>query len=305
MNKIAVFLGGNSTERKISLESGKAIVNGLIRASINAYPIDTKNLDINILKKYNFKKIFIALHGRGGEDGIIQGILEYLQLPYTGSGILASALSFDKIRSKQLWIANKLPTPKYLHFNINEMKIISEELLFDKISYLGLPLMVKPNYEGSSFGISKVTKLIELKKAFKKAFLYSNEILIEKYLSGSEYSVAIIGDQVLPSIRIKPTRSFYDYNAKYITNDTKYFCPSGLSYKKEQKIRYLGLMAYKVLGCKGWGRIDIIEDKNENFYILEVNTSPGMTQHSLVPLAAKHAGISFPELVKKILSLNN
>ncbi|BGI51228.1 MAG: D-alanine--D-alanine ligase [Arsenophonus endosymbiont of Ceratovacuna japonica] len=303
VDKVAVLLGGNSSEREISLQSGQAIVNSLRKDGINSDPIDVKNFSIIKLKEIGYNKVFIALHGRGGEDGVLQRVLEFLKLPYTGSGVLASSLSMDKLRTKKLWANIGLSIVPYITLNNKQLAMMSDTMLFKYIYHLYMPLIIKPNLEGSSIGISKVTNFNQLRIALKLAFHYDKNVLIEKWINGSEYTVAIVGDQILPSIRIKHMSTFYDYNAKYTSNNTKYFCPSGLELKEEKKLNKLALSAYKSVGCNGFGRVDIIRDNNGIFYLLEINTAPGMTNHSLVPIAAKQAGISFSQLVKKILEL--
>ncbi|HGJ5875574.1 MAG TPA: D-alanine--D-alanine ligase [Arsenophonus sp.] len=302
-NKVAVLLGGNSAEREVSIQSGEAVVNGLRDAGIDAYPIDIKDFAVIKLKEAGYNKVFIALHGRGGEDGTLQGVLEFLGLPYTGSGVLASSLSMDKLRTKQLWASVGLPIAPYIALDKEQLVMMSDETFFATVSNLGLPLIVKPNLEGSSVGMSKVTSLLELRMALEFAFRYGKDVLIEKWLNGPEYTIAIVGDQVLPSIRIQPAGVFYDYDAKYLSNETQYFCPSGLKAEQEVQLKELALAAYKAIGCTGWGRVDVMKDNDGVFYLLEINTSPGMTGHSLVPMAAKQAGISFSQLVKKILEL--
>ncbi|WMY95971.1 MAG: D-alanine--D-alanine ligase [Arsenophonus sp.] len=301
-NKIAVLLGGNSSERRISLESGKAVVKGLINSGIDAHPVDIKNFSLIQLKKAGYKKAFVALHGRGGEDGTIQGVLEYLRLPYTGSGVLASSLSMDKMRTKQLWSGIGLPVIPSVSLYKKKLEIISDKVLFQSVHHLGLPIIVKPNFEGSSIGISKVKDFSELRMALEVAFCYDENVLIEKYVHGEEYTVSIIDDLVLPIIRIQSKEAFYDYNAKYFSNETQYFYPSGLTSKEELLLNKLALNAYKAIGCMGCARLDLIKDSN-GFYLLEINTSPGMTANSLVPMAAQVAGFKFSELVKKILDL--
>ncbi|AEW44320.1 D-alanine--D-alanine ligase B [Serratia symbiotica str. 'Cinara cedri'] len=301
--KVAVLLGGVSTEYKISLQSGAAVLAGLREVGINAHGINPWEFPVIKLKAQGFSKVFISLHGRGGEDGTIQGLLEFLELPYTGSGVMASALSMDKWRSKMLWQSMGLPVVPYVTINYKQYACAEKIVLLERLARLGFPLMVKPNREGSSIGISKVNINNELEVALQKAFRYDNEVILERWLSGPEYTVSILGDQVLPSIRIYPTRMFYDYEAKYGTDNTKYYCPSGLSKEKEDEITSLALYAYRALDCRGWGRVDIIQDSNSCFYLLEVNTSPGMTNNSLVPIAARQFGLSFSQLVIKILSL--
>ena len=243
-DKIAVLLGGTSAERDVSLNSGAAVLAGLREGGVDAHPIDPKEVDVTLLKSMGFQKVFIALHGRGGEDGTLQGMLELIGLPYTGSGVMASAISMDKLRSKLLW-----------------------------------------------------------QGALALAFQHDEEVLIEKWLSGPEFTVAILGEEILPSIRIQPAGTFYDYEAKYLSDETQYFCPAGLEVEQEARLQELVLKAWTTLGCKGWGRIDVMLDSDGQFYLLEANTSPGMTSHSLVPMAARQAGLSFSQLVVRILEL--
>ncbi|OKP03057.1 D-alanine--D-alanine ligase [Xenorhabdus eapokensis] len=303
VDKVAVLLGGTSAEREVSLQSGHAVVAGLKEAGINAYSVDTKDFDVTKLKEEGFNKVFIALHGRGGEDGTLQGLLEFLQIPYTGSGVMASALSMDKLRTKQLWQGAKLPISPYVVINSLKFEQVNDFQLKEYVQELGLPLMIKPNLEGSSVGMTKVNEYAELRDALELAFKYDTDVLVEKWLFGPEYTVGFLGDEALPSIRIQASNTFYDYDAKYISNQTQYFCPSGLSAEREQELLDIALKAYKALGCHGWGRVDIMDDGNGNFYLLEANTSPGMTSHSLVPTAARQAGLSFSQLVARILEL--
>ncbi|AKH64427.1 MULTISPECIES: D-alanine--D-alanine ligase [Photorhabdus] len=301
--KVAVLLGGASAEREVSLLSGQAVLAGLKEAGINAHPVDTKDFPVTQLKEAGFDKVFIALHGRGGEDGTLQGVLEFLQLPYTGSGVMASALSMDKLRTKQLWQGVGLTVSPYVPINSKQFEQFTDLQLKEYVADLGLPLIVKPSLEGSSVGMTKVNEISELRGALEVAFHYDTDLLVEKWLYGPEYTVAILGDTALPSIRIQPTAVFYDYDAKYLSEETKYFCPSGLNDEKEQQLTEIALKAYKSVGCSGWGRVDIMMDTDGGFYLLEVNTSPGMTSHSLVPMAARQAGLSFSQLVAKILEL--
>ncbi|MDC9614224.1 D-alanine--D-alanine ligase [Xenorhabdus khoisanae] len=303
VDKVAVLLGGTSAEREVSLLSGQAVVTGLKEAGIDAHSVDTKDFDVTKLKEEGFSKVFIALHGRGGEDGTVQGLLEFLQLPYTGSGVMASALSMDKLRTKHLWQGAKLPVSPYVAINVQKFEQVNDFQLKEYVQELGLPLMVKPNLEGSSVGMTKVNDYSELRGALELAFQYDTNVLVEKWLFGPEYTVGFLGDEALPSIRIQAPDVFYDYDAKYISNETQYFCPSGLSAEKEQEMMEIASRAYKALGCSGWGRVDIMDDGNGNFYLLEVNTSPGMTSHSLVPIAARQAGLNFSQLVARILEL--
>lgn len=301
--KVAVLLGGTSAEREVSLLSGQAVLAGLKEAGIDAYGVDTKDFPVTQLKEQGFDKVFIALHGRGGEDGTLQGVLEFLQLPYTGSGVMASALTMDKLRTKLVWQALGLPISPYVALNRQQFETLSPEELVACVAKLGLPLIVKPSHEGSSVGMSKVDHASELQKALVEAFQHDSDVLIEKWLSGPEFTVAILGDEVLPSIRIQPPGVFYDYDAKYLSDKTQYFCPSGLSDESEQQLAALALQAYHALDCSGWGQVDVMQDRDGHFYLLEVNTSPGMTSHSLVPMAARQYGLSFSQLVARILML--
>jgi len=297
-DKVAVLMGGTSAERDVSLNSGKAVLAGLLEAGVNAHPLDPKDYPVTQLKDDGFTKVFIALHGRGGEDGTLQGVLEFLSLPYTGSGVMASALTMDKFRTKLVWQALNLPVSPFVA--LFKGKPCDIQMIITK---LGLPLIVKPANEGSSVGMSKVVSVDELKPALEKAFEHDDVILVEKWLSGPEYTIAILGDDVLPSIRIQPAAVFYDYEAKYLSDDTQYFCPSGLSEAKEQEIAQLAQAAYQAVNCRGWGRVDVMMDSDGKMYLLEVNTSPGMTNHSLVPMAARQYGLTFSQLVVKILEL--
>ncbi|MBN3142825.1 D-alanine--D-alanine ligase [Pectobacterium brasiliense] len=301
--KVAVLLGGTSAEREVSLLSGQAVLAGLKEAGINAHAVDTRDVSVTTLKEEGFSKIFITLHGRGGEDGTLQGVLEFLGLPYTGSGVMASALTMDKLRTKQVWQAVGLPVSPYVALDRRQYSETAANALLAKFTHLGLPLIVKPSREGSSVGMSKVNTLSELPAALEEAFRHDDDILIEKWLSGPEYTVAILGDDVLPSIRIQPAGTFYDYEAKYLSDDTQYFCPSGLPDEQEQALAGLAMAAYRAVGCSGWGRVDFMLDSDGAFYLLEVNTSPGMTSHSLVPMAARQRGLTFSQLVVKILEL--
>ncbi|WP_339049632.1 D-alanine--D-alanine ligase [Candidatus Hamiltonella endosymbiont of Tuberolachnus salignus] len=315
--KVAVLLGGTSSERQISLQSGHAVVAGLREAGIDARPIDTKNFLVTELKEKGFTKAFIALHGRDGEDGHLQAVLEFLKIPYTGSGVMASALAMDKHRSKMIFQGAGLPVSPYVALNREQIwpnvtQNTSNDLLLNNrisnkliknINQLGLPLIVKPSREGSSFGMTKVEHLDQLDDALKKAWHYDEEILVEKWHFGTELTVAILGDTVLPSIRIQVSDIFYDYQAKYVSDKTQYFCPSGLKQEQEKQLATLSMNAYRALGCDGWGRVDVMLDDEGHFYLMEINTAPGMTDHSLFPMAGRQAGFSFSELVCKILSL--
>ncbi|ARJ41161.1 D-alanine--D-alanine ligase [Pantoea alhagi] len=302
-DKVAVLLGGTSAERDVSLMSGEAVIAGLKEAGIDAHGVDPRDFPVMRLKEEGYTKVFIALHGRGGEDGTLQGVLDFLQIPYTGSSVMASAITMDKWRSKLLWQGANLPVAPYVWINRQQMEAGMDKTLVQRIAQLGMPLFVKPSSEGSSVGISRVNQPAELPAALEEAFRHDDDVLIEKFISGPEYTVGILGDQILPSIRIQPASDFYDYEAKYISDDTQYFCPAGLSVEKEAELQALVLNAWRTLGCSGWGRVDVMMDGDGTFYLLEVNTSPGMTSHSLVPMAAKQAGMSFSQLVARILEL--
>ncbi|WP_058971177.1 D-alanine--D-alanine ligase [Type-D symbiont of Plautia stali] len=301
--KVAVLMGGTSAERDVSLNSGSAVLAGLREMGIDAHGVDTRDVSVLDLKAQGFAKAFIALHGRGGEDGTLQAVLEFLQMPYTGSGVMASAITMDKLRSKLLWQGRGLPSGKFVWLTRQQHDAGLDAATQTAIAALGLPLFVKPSCEGSSVGISRVNSVEALPAALEEAFRHDNDVLIEAFLSGAEYTVGILGDEILPSIRIKTASEFYDYEAKYISDDTEYFCPSGLSAEKEAELQTLVLAAWRALGCSGWGRVDVMADGEGNFQLLEVNTSPGMTSHSLVPMAARQAGYSFPQLVARILEL--
>jgi len=301
--KVAVLMGGTSAERDVSLMSGAAVLAGLREMGIDAHAVDTRDVSVLDLKQQGFAKAFIALHGRGGEDGTLQAVLEFLQLPYTGSGVMASAITMDKLRSKLLWQGRGLPSGKFVWLTRQQHEQGLDADITAAIEALGLPLFVKPSCEGSSVGISRVNHADALPAALEEAFRHDDDVLIEAFLSGAEYTVGIVGEQILPSIRIKTASEFYDYEAKYISDDTEYFCPSGLSAEQEAELQTLVWSAWRALGCSGWGRVDVMADGEGNFQLLEVNTSPGMTSHSLVPMAAKQAGYSFPQLVARILEL--
>jgi len=301
--KVAVLMGGTSAEREVSLMSGSAVLAGLREMGIDAHGVDTRDVSVLDLKALGFAKAFIALHGRGGEDGTLQAVLEFINLPYTGSGVMASAITMDKLRSKLLWQGRGLPVGNFVWLTRRQYAQGLDAAQHAAIAALGLPLFVKPSCEGSSVGISRVNSTDALPAALDEAFRHDDDVLIEAFLSGEEYTVGIVGDEILPSIRIKTASEFYDYEAKYISDDTQYFCPAGLSDDREAALQTLVLEAWRALGCSGWGRVDVMADGEGNFQLLEVNTSPGMTSHSLVPMAAKQAGYSFPQLVARILEL--
>lgn len=300
--KVAVLLGGTSSERNVSLRSGQAVVAGLQKAGVNAEAIDSRDFPVTRLKEAGFDRVFIALHGRGGEDGTLQGVLEFLQLPYTGSGVMASALAMDKWRTKLVWQSLGLPIASYVALTRAQYNALTSEQLQLACEPLGLPLIVKPSREGSSIGMSKVTEQKELVTALDTALRHDDNVLVEKWLSGPEYTVALLGKTIMPSIRIQAAGAFYDYEAKYLSNETQYFCPSGLLLEQEQVIGILAQAAFTALGCRGWGRVDLMLDVDGAFYLLEVNTSPGMTDHSMVPMAARQHGMSFSQLVVQILA---
>ncbi|MFC0142285.1 D-alanine--D-alanine ligase [Erwinia mallotivora] len=302
-DKVAVLLGGTSAERDVSLMSGNAVLAGLKEAGIDAHAVDTRDFPVSRLKEEGFSKAFIALHGRGGEDGTLQGVLEFLSLPYTGSGVMASAITMDKLRTKYLWQGCGLPVSPYVAITCKQRDAGLSPETQAQIAALGLPLFVKPSSEGSSVGISRVNQADALEAALDEAFHHDDEVLVEAFLSGPEYTVGVIGDDILPSIKIQVASEFYDYEAKYFSDDTQYFCPSGLSVEKEAELSEIVLKAWRALGCSGWGRVDVMMGGDGAFYLLEVNTSPGMTSHSLVPMAAKQAGMSFSQLVVRILEL--
>ena len=299
--KIAVLLGGTSAEREVSLQSGKAVLEALLNQGYNAHPVDPKEYPVANLKNDGFDRVFNILHGRGGEDGTMQGLLEQIGLPYTGCGVMASALTMDKMRTKMLWKAFGLP--------VAEMEVVTRETSNnlnseEVVARLGLPLMVKPSLEGSSVGLTKVKTVEALKSAVEFALKFDNTILIEEWLAGDELTVPVLDGKVLPAIRIVPEGEFYDYEAKYISDNTQYFCPAGLMPEREQELALLVKRAYEAVGCRGWSRIDVMCDSKGNFRLVEVNTNPGMTSHSLFPKSAATVGISFEQLVVKILELS-
>ena len=294
--KVAVLFGGKSAEREVSLKSGAAVLAALKRSGVDAHAFDPAVLNLQALRDEGYERAFIALHGRFGEDGTVQGALELLGIPYTGSGVLASALGMDKWRTKLVWQAANLPVPNY-------MLLDAHSDWAEVAQQLGLPLFVKPANEGSSVGISKVKAVGELRGAYQAAAKYDKLVIAESFVGGGEYTVAILGEQVLPVIKIEPANEFYDYEAKYLRDDTRYLCPCGLAAEKEAEMQRLAKQAFALIGGQGWGRVDFLMDEAGESYLLEVNTSPGMTDHSLVPMAARQAGISFEQLVVKVLEL--
>ncbi len=300
LGKVGVLLGGKSGERDISLMSGKGVLDALISKGVNAHSFDPGQQAITELAAQKFDRVFIALHGRYGEDGTMQGFLEQMNLPYTGSGVLASALAIDKQATKRLWSSFNLATPRFAMLNANsDWQKIAQDL--------GLPIIVKPAREGSSLGLSKVTKAEDLPAAYALAAKLDRDVMAEQCIIGEELTCPIVGDgenaRALPVIRIVAPDSNYDYHNKYFSDDTKYLCPTGLDLALEAKVQELALSAYRALGCKGWGRADVMIDQKTNQpYLLEMNTAPGMTGHSLVPMAAKAAGVEYADLVLWLLS---
>ena len=292
--KVAVLMGGRSAEREVSLKSGAAVHAALARRGVDAHAVDAGDDVARVLTDGRFDRVFIALHGRGGEDGVIQGALETLRLPYTGSGILGSALGMDKLRSKWLWQGMGLDVPAFA-------VVDAQTDIAALVQRLGLPLMIKPAREGSSLGVSKVKDAQAAPAAIAAALKLDEIVLAEQFIRGGEYTCAILGREALPAIRIETPREFYDYHAKYFADDTRYLCPCGLPAPQEQALRALALRAFDALGCRGWGRVDFMIDGDGRSWLIEVNTVPGMTDHSLVPMAARQAGIPFDELVWRIL----
>ena len=293
MGKVAVLMGGLSAEREVSLKSGAAVLSALQQKNVDAHGIDVGENIIEILQAEKFDRAFIILHGRGGEDGVIQAVLETLKIPFTGSGVLGSALCMDKIKSKQVWHATGLLTPHSV--------ILDEQTQWSEVvAELGLPIAVKPVREGSSLGTTRVEYSDNLEAAWRVAAEF-DDVMAEPWINGDEYTVAILAGEALPVIRLDTPREFYDYAAKYEANDTSYHCPCGLDAKTEQRIQNLALRAFEALGARAWGRVDLIINEKGQPWLLENNTVPGMTDHSLVPMAAKEAGIEFDELVWRIL----
>ena len=299
LGKVGVLLGGRSAEREISLKSGGGVLNALLTKGVDAHAFDPGLRSIHELASAQFDRVFIALHGRFGEDGTIQGLLEQLQIPYTGSGVLASAMAIDKQVTKRVWLSHGLATPKYLMLS-------PESNWVAVVKQLGLPLIVKPSREGSSLGLSKVTTLEDLPNAYALATKLDFEVMAEECIIGDELTCPIVGDKdqvvALPIIKIIAPKNNYDYHHKYFSNETQYICPPEIDTQIEAEVRALAVQSYQVLGCRGWGRADIMLDqKSGRPYLLEMNTSPGMTNHSLVPMAAKHAGMNYENFVMWIL----
>ncbi len=290
--KVAVLMGGDSNERAVSLLSGEAVLHALKRLGINAEAFDPSSREINEIQSYN--RAFIALHGRGGEDGSMQAFLKSKNIAYTGSDSLSSAIGMDKLKTKLLWRSLNISTPDFLQ--------VTEKTSYEEImSAIGVPFFIKPSNEGSSIGIDKIKNEKQYQDAFLKTSKIDANVIVEKFVDGEEFTVAIVNDKTLPVIKIKPSNEFYDYQAKYIKDDTQYICPSGIEKQKEVSISKEALQAFKIIGCSSWGRVDFMMDKQGRHYFIEVNTSPGMTSHSLVPMAAKEVGINFDQLVLEIL----
>ncbi len=294
--KVAVLMGGPSSEREISFLSGNAVLGALRERGVDAYAFDPKLRPLHDLKAEGFDRAFIALHGRFGEDGTVQGALEVLGIPYTGSGVMASALAMDKWRTKLVWLASGIPTPRYAMVDAGSdwSRVVAD---------IGLPLIVKPAREGSTIGITKVTSVAAdaMARAYAAAATHDDLVLVEAFVAGAELTVSILGDRALPAIRIEAPQGNYDYHNKYFSDETKYFCPCGLPPEKEAEIQKASVAAFRILGATGWGRLDLILRADGSFQFLELNTSPGMTGHSLVPMAARQAGIAFPDLCVEIL----
>ena len=292
--KVAVLFGGKSAEREVSLDSGNAVLEALLRSGVQAEAFDPKHRSVTEL--VNYDRAFIVLHGRGGEDGQIQGTLEWLDVPYTGTGVQGSAIGMDKIKTKQIWQGTDLPTAPY--------RIISKDSNIDEIvDSLGLPVIIKPVHEGSSIGMSKVEKKEDFAQAIAKATEHDAIVMAEKWITGCEYTIVVLNGEALPVIRLEPPKdvAFYDYDAKYQRNDVQYGIPSGLSESDEKQLQQLTLRAFQAVGASGWGRVDAMQDEQGNFWLLEINTVPGLTSHSLVPKAAKAVGVGFDELCVAIL----
>ena len=298
--RVAVLFGGTSAEREISLKSGNAVLAALKSRGVDAHAFDPAERPLADLKADGFARVFLILHGRGGEDGTAQGALELMGIPYTGSGVMASAVGMDKWRTKLIWRGAGLPVPDYA--------LLDENSDFDAVErQLGLPLFVKPANEGSSVGVTKVKASGVLAAAYQEAARHDALVLAERYVGGGEFTVGMLGEgedlRALPVVKIEPATEFYDYEAKYFRDDTRYLCPSGLPAEKETEMQALAKRAFAVLGCRGWGRVDVLLDTDGTPYLLEINTAPGMTDHSLVPMAARVAGLDFPELCVKVLEL--
>jgi D-alanine-D-alanine ligase len=292
--KVAVLFGGSSAEREVSLMSGRAVLAALRRRGVDAHAFDPAEREVCALRDEGFDRAFIALHGRGGEDGTMQGVLETLRIPYTGSGVMASAVSMDKWRTKMVWAACGLPTPRYA--------VLDAHSDFDAVAAeLGMPVFVKPAHEGSSMGATKVVDPSQLRAAWELAARYDRLVLAEAFIDGAELTVPFLGERALPVIRIEAPGGNYDYQHKYFSDETRYLCPSGLDAALESELQRLVMRSAAVLGCRGWGRVDIMLDRDARPWLLEMNTVPGMTDHSLVPMSARAAGMDFDALCMAIL----
>ena len=292
--KVAVLFGGRSAEREISLLSGRNVLEALQAAGVDAHAFDPSQRPLHALRDEGFGRAFIVLHGRHGEDGTVQGALELMGIPYTGSGVMASALCMDKVRTKMVWVAAGLPTPDW--------EVLGPDTDWAAVAdRLGLPLVVKPSREGSTIGLSRVTRASELPAAFELAARHDRQVLAEAFVAGQELTAAFLDGEALPLVRIEAPQGNYDYHNKYFSDETRYHCPCGLETAEEERIRVLVMRAARALGCEGWGRADLIRRADGSVSLLEMNTCPGMTGHSLVPMAARAAGIDFQTLVLRIL----
>jgi D-alanine-D-alanine ligase len=296
LGKVAVLMGGPSAEREISLISGKAVLDALRSRGVDAHGFDPAERELFELKREGFRRCFIALHGRFGEDGTVQGALEVMRIPYTGSGVMASALAMDKWRTKLVWDASGIPTPRFA--------MVGKDTHWVKlIEVLGLPMIVKPAREGSTLGLTKVQAPTDLPHAYLTAAKFDELVIVEEFVAGQELTASILGDKALPLVRIEAPQGNYDYQNKYFTDDTRYYCPSGIRAELEDEIRQVALKSFRVLGCRGWGRADVMLRPDGTYSFLEMNTSPGMTGHSLVPMAAREAGLAYPDLCVRILEM--
>ena len=294
LGRVAVVMGGNSAEREVSLKSGEAVLSALAAAGVDVVGIDAKHDLRAQLQAQKVQRVFNVLHGRGGEDGTLQGLLEFLEIPYTGSGVLASALAMDKVRTKYIWQQLNLPTPKFFDLNADtDWQAV--------INVLGVAV-VKPVREGSSIGMSIVDNAEQLREAYARANAYDSEVMAEQYIQGTEFTVSILDVEALPVIELHTPHKFYDYDAKYVANDTQYLCPAPITADATKALQELSLNAFNALGCTGWGRVDLMCDESGQIFLLEVNTVPGMTDHSLVPVAATANGLSFADLLIRILT---
>lgn len=293
--KVAVLFGGTSAEREISLKSGGEVLRALQARGVDAYKVDPADGLLAQLLEGKFDRAFIVLHGRGGEDGTVQGLLQLMNIPYTGSGVLGSALSMDKLRTKQVWLATGLPTPEYeqVH-NVEELR--------EFVARVGYPVAVKPAREGSSIGVTRLAADKDIAAAYNEARKLDEIVIAERWVTGAEYFCSVLGDRALPMVRMETPREFYDYHAKYFSNDTRYHCPSGLSESQELEFQQMCLRAFEAVEGSGWGRVDFMLDSDGKAWLIEVNTVPGMTDHSLVPMSARAVGIEFDELVWQILA---